>query len=114
MLRDEHRRGRDIGLIGTVRETLELFRSGVPPEQIAVQRDLKPTTIYSHLARCIEEGEVGLGEVVRLREDELKTIQYAFEQLAPDSPQALKPVYDALNGEYDYGLLRCIRAAQSL
>jgi ATP-dependent DNA helicase RecQ len=114
VLRDEHRRGRDIGLIGTVRETLALFRSGVPPEQIAVQRDLKPTTIYSHLARCIEEGEVGLGEVVRLREDELKTIQYAFEQLAPDSPQALKPVYDALNGEYDYGLLRCIRAAQSL
>jgi ATP-dependent DNA helicase RecQ len=112
--RDGDRRGRDIGLTATIRETLELFRSGASLEQIATRRDLKPTTVYSHLARCIEEGEVGLREVVKLGEDELKTIQYAFEQLSPDASETLKPVYDALNGEYDYGLLRCVRAAQSV
>ena len=46
-----------------------------------------------------------------MSEDEIRTIEYAFEQLASDSPQALKPVYDAFQGTYDYGLLRCVRAA---
>ena len=38
---------RDLGLSGTVRETLELFRDGIPPEVIAQRRDLKPTTDLS-------------------------------------------------------------------
>ncbi len=107
-------RGRDHGLSGTIRETLELFRSGASLEQIAARRDLKRTTVYSHLARCIEDGEVELQDVVSLSDDELKTIRYAFDQLSAGSMETLKPVYDALNGEYDYGLLRCIRAAQSV
>jgi ATP-dependent DNA helicase RecQ len=99
------------GLSDTVRETLELLRSGLPPETIAERRGLKTTTIYTHLSRAIEEGELELREVVTLSEDEIRTIEYAFEQLASDSPQALKPVYDAFKGNYDYGLLRCVRAA---
>jgi ATP-dependent DNA helicase RecQ len=99
------------GLSDTVLETLGLLRSGLPPETIAERRGLKLATIYTHLSRAIEEGELELGEVVTLSEDEVRTIENAFEQLASDSPQALKPVYDALQGNYDYGLLRCVKAA---
>jgi len=104
-------RARDAGLSPTARETLDLFRAGVSIEEIAARRDIKPTTVYSHLARCIEEDELKLADVTNLSNDEIRTIQYAFERLADDdSPMTLKPVYDALQGRYDYGLLRCVRA----
>jgi ATP-dependent DNA helicase RecQ len=100
----------DAGLTGTVRETLELFRSGVPVETIAERRGLKDTTVYTHLARCIEEGELGFREVANLSDDEIGAIRYVFDQLDPDASMALKPVFDAFQGKYDYGLLRCVRA----
>ncbi|MGE5154224.1 MAG: HRDC domain-containing protein, partial [Bdellovibrio bacteriovorus] len=103
----------DAGLTSTVRETLELLLSGVPVDQIAERRGLRTTTVYSHLARCIEEGELPLGKVVALSEGEISAIQFAFEQLPPDSPMTLKPVYDAFQGQYDYGVLRCVRAAMA-
>ncbi len=103
-------RKQDAGLSSTVRETLELFRAGVPAESIAERRGLADTTIYTHLARCIEEGELGLREVANLSDDEIGAIEYVFDQLAPDAPMALKPVFDAFAGKYDYGLLRCVRA----
>jgi ATP-dependent DNA helicase RecQ len=107
-------RTRDLGLSGTVRETLELVRAGTSPEEIAERRSLKITTIYSHLARCIEQGELELDDVVKLPEDEIRTIEYAFSQVPEDSPFALKPVFDAFQGKYDYGLLRCVRVGMGL
>jgi ATP-dependent DNA helicase RecQ len=100
----------DSGLSATVRETLRLFREGLSIDDIARRREIKSRTVYSHLSRCIEEGELPLRDVVPLDDDELKAIRDAFEQLAADSPVTLKPVYDALAGRYDYGLLRCVRA----
>ncbi|MGB5832744.1 MAG: DNA helicase RecQ [Thiohalocapsa sp.] len=101
---------RDIGLTNTIRETLELFRSGLAVDDIAKRRDIKPTTVWTHLARCIEEGEIALPDAVQLSDKEIEAIEFAFEQLAPDAPMALKPVFDALQGNYDYGVLRCVRA----
>jgi ATP-dependent DNA helicase RecQ len=102
------------GLSGTVQETLELFRAGMPPENIAERRGIKAETIYNHLARCIEEGELTMAEVVRLPDDEIRTIERAFGQLAEESPFTLKPVFDACQGKYSYGLLRCVRAGLGL
>jgi len=99
------------GLNDTTRVTLELLRTGLSPARIAERRELKPSTIYTHLARCIEEDELSLAEIVTLADDELQAIEYAFTQLAPESPLTLKPVFDAFEGKYDYGLLRCVRAA---
>jgi ATP-dependent DNA helicase RecQ len=104
----------DAGLSGTVRETLGLFRAGISPDEIAASRSLKTTTIYTHLARCIEECELELADVVQLSGDEIKTIGHAFNQLPDDSPYALKPVFETFQGKYDYGLLRCVRAGLGL
>ncbi|WP_295448830.1 DNA helicase RecQ [uncultured Thiodictyon sp.] len=99
------------GLNDTARGTLDLLRTGRSPAQIAERRALKISTIYTHLSRCIEEGELALGEIVTLSDEELQAIEFAFTQLTADAPLAIKPVFDAFQGKYDYGLLRCVRAA---
>jgi len=96
----------------TTAESLQLFKSGLDIEAIAQQRNLKPTTVYTHLATCIEQGEIELKDVVDISEQELAAIHEAI--LATDDGQAkLKPVYDALDGMFDYEVLRCVRAAMT-
>ena len=91
-------------------ETLQLHRAGMNANEIAAQRNLKATTIYGHLAQWIEIGEIELQQVVDLSEIEIKHIQNAFLN-SGDETKKLKPVYDAFEGAFDYGLLQCIRAS---
>jgi len=76
--------------------------------EIARRRDITVTTVYNHLAHAIEQGELELEDVIRLDEKTLKAIRFVFEQHGGDK---LKPVFEALEGEYDYGVLRCLQAA---
>ena len=94
----------------TMEETLQLLRSGMKADEIAAHRNLKPTTIYGHLARSIEQGAVELQQVVDLSESDIKIIQNAFLNFS-DEDKKLKPVYEALDGAFDYGLLQCVRAS---
>ena len=96
----------------TTAESLQLFKSGLDIETIAEQRNIKPSTVYNHLAVCIEQGDIELKDVIDISEQELTAIQEAI--LASDDGQAkLKPVYDALDGMFDYEVLRCVRAAMT-
>jgi ATP-dependent DNA helicase RecQ len=104
----------DAGLSATVRETLAMARSGMSPDEVALRRDLKVSTVYGHLARGIEERALSLEDVVSLDADERKLIEHAFGQLDEDSPFTLKPVFDIFGGKYEYGLLRCVRAAMGV
>jgi len=89
-------------------ETLQLFRLGMGVEQIATQRGLTVTTIYSHLGKGIARGELPLNEVVPLQAHQLEAIRFAIEH--HDGGKRLKPVFDALEGEFPYEVLRCVRA----
>jgi ATP-dependent DNA helicase RecQ len=93
----------------TVDETLRLIRSGMNVIDTAKQRSLKPTTIYSHIVQSIEQGDIELQSATDLTESEIKIIQNAFLTFS-DEDKKLKPVYEALEGEYDYDLLQCVRA----
>jgi len=105
--------GEEAPALSSAEETLQLFRLGMDVATIATQRELTPGTVYGHLAAAIEEGVVTLDEVVKLEEGELAAIRFAFEQDDGEGEQGLrlKPVFEALEGRYDYGLLRCIRVA---
>lgn len=48
----------------TFKETLHLYNSGMTPEQIAEQRNLKPWTIYGHLAQLASKGLIDIDELV--------------------------------------------------
>ncbi|MCK5640065.1 MAG: RecQ family ATP-dependent DNA helicase, partial [Gammaproteobacteria bacterium] len=95
----------------TEEETLQLFRLNMDIEAIAAQRGLKATTIYNHLAKGIERDEVPLSEVVQLQPEQLETIRFAIEH--NDGGKRLKPVFDTLEGEFPYEVLRCVRADMS-
>ncbi|MCK5396178.1 MAG: DNA helicase RecQ, partial [Gammaproteobacteria bacterium] len=94
----------------TISESLLLFRSGMNATSIAAQRNIKETTVYSHLASCIEQGEIKLNDVIDLAEQEINIIHETLLSINDDD-RKLKPVYDALDGLYDYNTLRCVQAA---
>ncbi len=104
-----HSEDSDDALPDTAEETLQLFRLGMDVEAIACQRSLKPTTVYSHLVQAIAQGDVPLQEVVALSDEAMSAISFAFEHHGEGT--RLKPVYEALGGEYPYEVLRCFRAA---
>jgi ATP-dependent DNA helicase RecQ len=95
----------------TVTESADLFKLGFSVEQIAQKRGYKEETIYNHLSQALEQGMLVLNEVVELPEPEIKRIEAAILSLPGEQQNALKPVYELFDGQYSYGILRCVRAA---
>lgn len=98
------------GLRDTVNQTLMLHEQGLTPQQIADNRALTISTIYSHLADGIEAGLLDIKTALDLQEAELNEILYTIESLG-DEADSLKAIYQALDEVYDYGVIRCVRAA---
>lgn len=92
-------------------ETLMLLRQGLTIEQVAESRNLKLVTIYSHIAELI---------ISRKLTDWSNYISvFEIESVAnvisssESKTQNLKPIYEALNGEIDYGKIRLALAVLS-
>ena len=98
-------------LSATVNETLVLYQQGISIDKIAQQRDVKETTIYTHLADAIEVGLLDVRNVIKLEDDEYDEIVFSIESMEDDDKGRLKPVFEALDEEYDYGVLRCVQAS---
>lgn len=94
----------------TVADSLSLLQQGLNVAQIAAQRQLKQSTIYSHLAEAISLKKVALHSVIDLPLHDIKSIKDAFLNLPESQWQALKLIYEQFEGQYSYELLRCIRA----
>ncbi|MHB9110079.1 MAG: DNA helicase RecQ [Armatimonadota bacterium] len=94
----------------TVEDTLRLARLGMSPEAIAIRRELTVDTIYTHLAAAIEDGRLALRGVLKLDDDEIGRIEDAIFSLPEEDRHRLRPVYDALEGQYNYGIIRCVLA----
>jgi ATP-dependent DNA helicase RecQ len=98
----------DMDKSDTVQITIGLLNQKLSPQEIALKRELTLSTIYKHLSQSIEMGELKLTDAVTLEENEIKIIQFAFDNCEDGK---LKSVYEELNGEYDYGVLGCVRAS---
>ncbi len=98
-------------LSDTVNETLLRIEQGQTVENIANQREMTSNTIYGHLADAISEGLLEANDVLDLDDSEYHKIITTMEMLESEYEGQLKPVYDALDGEFDYGILRCIKAS---
>jgi ATP-dependent DNA helicase RecQ len=98
--------------LATADESLALFRLGLTVTQIAERRALKASTIYGHLAQAIARGQADVHEVTGFTGEEIGRLETVWRAHSPDpGSRALKPLFEALNGQYDYGLLRCLYAA---
>ncbi|AFU98012.1 ATP-dependent DNA helicase RecQ [Simiduia agarivorans SA1 = DSM 21679] len=96
----------------TLDGTLTLLRLHMTPAQIAAQRGLTENTIYNHMAELIQSGQISLREALDINDADLARMQ--DEILAYDGGDEgfrFKPVYEALDGAFDYGTLKCVRAA---
>jgi len=98
-------------LSATVNESLLLYQEGQGVEQIAKQRDSKVNTIYGHLADAIEVGLLDVREVLELDDSEYQEIVMMIESLEDESKGRIKPIYEALDEEYDYGIIKCVQAS---
>ena len=87
----------------TYDETFDLIKSGISIESIATIRNMAPTTIFSHVAKLYLDGYPIKIENYITEEDISK-----IEKVLPDfeSTLQLKPIYEALNGEVEYGIIR--------
>jgi ATP-dependent DNA helicase RecQ len=93
-------------LTDTVKETLRLYRGGLTPVTIAQQRDIKESTVASHLANAVEAGEtVDLTQFFTAAQ--AAEMQAAFEQAGWGM---LSGAHAVLGGRYDYSVLRLFRA----
>ena len=95
----------------TVTESVNLFRLGYNVAQVAQKRALKEETIYNHLSQALEQGQLKLEDVIDLQKQEIKQIEDVLLSLPEEQRNSLKPVYEAFDGQYSYGVLRCVRAA---
>lgn len=94
-------------LTSTVAETFALFNEGLSIEDIAAKRRVGVPTVYDHLADCIDAKLLTLSEATLLNDSKQQEILEAMsEHINPAAPK-LRPVFEALAGQYDYGLLRC-------
>ena len=98
-------------LSATVNETLMLYEQSLSVDQIAVQRDIKPSTIYTHLADAIEVGLLDVRDVIDINDEEYNAIVYSIESMEEEEKGRLKAIYEALGEQYDYGVLKCVQAS---
>jgi len=92
----------------TINETLALYNDGMNLEEIAAKRSLSVGTIYTHLADVIEAGMLSAADVLDIEDEDFSMIEQTAVFLNTKEEQSLKPLFDELDGEFEYGVLRCI------
>ncbi len=97
-------------LSATVNQTLALHLEGKSPDDIALARKIELSTVLGHFAEAIEAGLIEARAVVGLDEAEIDEIHAAFESCGTLDCLKLGPAHAALDGRYDYGILKCLLA----
>jgi len=89
---------------GTTQElTYSYYKQNIPINQIAEKRNLKPQTIYSHLAELYEQG-YDIDILQFISKSDLKTI---IEELKTNGiPKQIKTLYQKFNEKFEYHKLK--------
>jgi ATP-dependent DNA helicase RecQ len=100
----------DNRLSPTINQTLALHLGGLDAERIAAERRLDVGTVYTHFAEAIEAGVIEAESVLALDETEIDEIMGVFERLGTLESGKIGPAHAALDGRYDFGILKCLLA----
>ena len=100
-----------IGFSDTVNETLSLLSDKFNVAQIATKRALSESTIYGHVAVAIEEGVVDPMEVLPINAAEYQLIAQSIALHGEET--SLKTIFDSLDQVFDFGVIRCVAAAEN-
>ena len=101
-------------LSDTVNQTLLLHLQGHKPDVISEKRGISVSTIYDHFADAIEGGLIEIKDLKEIDDVALAEIDQTFEEQNIFETGLLKPSYEALEGRYSYGILKCVLAEKAL
>lgn len=89
----------------TYTETLELYKAGYSVKVMGEKRNLNPVTILSHLVKLKEDGhDIDLKALIDQKS--YQTIANAAQEMSIRKDSALKPLFELLNEQYDYGQIK--------
>lgn len=91
-------------LSDTYYQTFDLVKSGLSPKEISEKRGIGLSTVETHIAKLIEEGET-IDPRKFINETEEETIRGFIEKLGAE---ALKPIFEAAEGKISYGQIRIV------
>jgi len=97
-------------LASSVNQTLAAHLRGLDAEEIATEREIAVSTVYGHFADAIAAGLVEARAVLPLDDAQMDEILAAFERCNTLETGKLGPTHAALDGRYDFGILKCILA----
>ncbi|MCF8246207.1 MAG: DNA helicase RecQ [Saprospiraceae bacterium] len=87
----------------TYLETFRLYKQGATVDEIAAQRGIQPTTVFSHYAYLYEKGE-NINIWSFMNKAEAQQVAEVLHGMEP--PYKLQDVFTALNEEVEYGKIR--------
>jgi len=93
-----------------VNVSLDHFLELQSVEAVADKLGLNINTVYMHLSQAIAAGLVDRKAVTELDDSEIDYIEETAEMTGYIEDKKLKPVFDSLDGLYEYGILRCVLA----
>jgi uncharacterized protein YpbB len=88
--------------------TLDMFKQGIPPAQIAEERGLALSTIEGHLSYWVEQGTVDIHSL--LSAERRMAIEQALSETRSNS---LKEIKDKLDDDCSYGQIKLVLAHQN-
>ena len=101
-------------LSDTINESLLLHTQEMAIEQIAETRGLTESTVYGHFAEAIEAGLLDPLDILPIEDDDYHLIAQSLLTCDNAEQGRMKQVFEALGGEFQYGVIRCVAAAESL
>jgi ATP-dependent DNA helicase RecQ len=97
-------------LSATVNNTLAAHLRGLDAETIASERGIEVSTVHGHFADAIEAGLLTAKDALKLSAGDIDEIEAAFDQCHTRDTGKLGAAHAALDGRYDYGVLKCMLA----
>lgn len=97
--------------------TKSLLLEGRPVKDIADARDMTETTIWTHLEKLADDGDITIEHIQHLEPQDVdwesarEILNEAMNKYGVDK---LKPIYEAADEEYDYTLVRLARMQYQL
>ncbi len=86
-------------------ETLELYKKGLSPAEIAHARGISENAIYNHLAKLYDDGEkIDLWKLIN--KEAVGEINAAAQQIGLKKGETLKPLFEAMDEKYGYHIIR--------
>ncbi|WP_235015814.1 helix-turn-helix domain-containing protein [Aquimarina sp. AU58] len=80
-----------------------MYQQGLSIEEIALQRQLAQSTIFSHIMKLYENGEsIDLKQFVN--KEDINAVKNAKKEL--DNPETLKPYFEHFEQALDYNTIK--------